>query len=384
MTGSEPPCSSNSISAAASGSDSLSTDVSPESATTATQHHFLPLHPPPFQNGAMEPGVIVSPLSNGRSNLSDPDTSASPAPTISSPSAEQATKPSIFSTSYVRLPAKPTMRNGLLSIQDILAPPSLGENFCLWSSPEVLSTGNPSRPGQSKLETQLKKEGVIKEDERLNPRFLESISSIPTDWTNPLDNRTAIQFLATDESLSLMPSTLKWPPSPSPASSTLILSKIPLLGDTDVSLTSTKVFPSKEQESLLGNTDVSLTSTKVSLSKEQESLLGNTDVSLTSTKVSLSKEETENKRPRRRRGEGSGYFITTYSQQAKYGRKYLQTFYQVEFGKRKRSIYLASEKVDRIRELDRMGKPIGEILKAIDSPKAREVLAEYRDFLKNK
>jgi hypothetical protein len=376
MTGSEPPCSSNSISAAASGSDSLSTDVSPESATTATQiisHYeisdgntakstFLPPHPPPFQNGAMEPGVIVSSLSNGRSNLSDPDTSASPAPTISSPSAEQATKPSIFSTSYVRLPAKPTMRNGLLSIQDILAPPSLGENFCLWSSPEVLSIGNPSRPGQSKLETQLKKEGVIKEDERLNPRFLESISSIPTDWTNPLDNRTAIQFLATDESLSLMPSTLKWPPSPSPASSTLILSKIPLLGDTDVSLTSTKVSPSKEPKSLLGDTDVSLTSTKVSPSKE----------------------ETENKRPRRRRGEGSGYLITTYSQQAKYGRKYLQTFYQVEFGKRKRSIYLASEKVDRIRELDRMGKPIGEILEAIDSPKAREVLAEYRDFLKNK
>ena len=354
MTGSEPPCSSNSISAAASGSDSLSTDVSPESATTATQiisHYeisdgntakstFLPPHPPPFQNGVMEPGVIVSPLSNGRSNLSDPDTSASPAPTISSPSAEQATKPSIFSTSYVRLPAKPTMRNGLLSIQDILAPPSLGENFCLWSSPEVLSIGNPSRPGQSKLETQLKKEGVIKEDERLNPRFLESISSIPTDWTNPLDNRTAIQFLATDESLSLMPSTLKWPPSPSPASSTLILSKIPLLEDTNVPLTSTKLSPSKE--------------------------------------------ETENKRPRRRRGEGSGYLITTYSQQAKYGRKYLQTFYQVEFGKRKRSIYLASEKVDRIRQLDRMGKPIGEILEAIDSPKAREVLAEYRDFLKNK
>ena len=76
--------------------------------------------------------------------------------------------------------------------------------------------------------------------------------------------------------------------------------------------------------------------------------------------------------------------ITTYSQQAKYGRKYLQTFYQVEFGKRKRSIYLTSEKVDRIRELDRMGKPIDGILEAIDSPKALEVLAEYRDFLKNK
>ncbi|MFN9672154.1 MAG: hypothetical protein ACK552_06110 [Microcystis sp.] len=76
--------------------------------------------------------------------------------------------------------------------------------------------------------------------------------------------------------------------------------------------------------------------------------------------------------------------ITTYSHQAKYGRKYLQTFYQVEFGKRKRSIYLAPEKVDRIRQLDRMGRPINGILEAIDSPKAREVLAEYREFLKNK
>ncbi|MFM6516816.1 MAG: hypothetical protein ACKPIC_09395 [Microcystis panniformis] len=40
--------------------------------------------------------------------------------------------------------------------------------------------------------------------------------------------------------------------------------------------------------------------------------------------------------------------------------------------------------MDRIRELDRMGRPINGILEAIDSPKAREVLAEYREFLKNK
>ena len=113
-------------------------------------------------------------------------------------------------------------------------------------------------------------------------------------------------------------------------------------------------------------------------------LLGDTNVHLTSTKLSPSKEETENKRPRRRRGKGSGYLITTYSHQAKYGRKYLQTFYQVEFGKRKRSIYLAPEKVDRIRELDRMGRPIEEILEAIDFPKAREVLEEYQQFLRNK
>jgi hypothetical protein len=31
-----------------------------------------------------------------------------------------------------------------------------------------------------------------------------------------------------------------------------------------------------------------------------------------------------------------------------------------------------------------MGRPIDGILEAIDSPKARKVLAEYRDFLKDK
>jgi len=53
---------------------------------------------------------------------------------------------------------------------------------------------------------------------------------------------------------------------------------------------------------------------------------------------------------------------------------YPQTPDQVEFGKRKRSIYLPSEKVENVRELDRLGKPISEILKAIDSPKTRQDL----------
>ena len=53
---------------------------------------------------------------------------------------------------------------------------------------------------------------------------------------------------------------------------------------------------------------------------------------------------------------------------------YPQTPDQVEFGKRKRSIHIASEKVENVRELDRVGKPIGEILKAIDFPKTRKDL----------
>ena len=90
------------------------------------------------------------------------------------------------------------------------------------------------------------------------------------------------------------------------------------------------------------------------------------------------------KRPRRRRGSGSGTFITTYANHGKYGKKYPQISYQVEFGGKKRSIYVIAEKIEQIQELDRLGKPISEILEAIDSPKARKILKEYKDFLESK
>ena len=90
------------------------------------------------------------------------------------------------------------------------------------------------------------------------------------------------------------------------------------------------------------------------------------------------------KRPRRRRGTGSGTFITTYANHRKYGKKYPQISYQVEFGGKKRSIYVIAEKIEQVQELDRLGKPISEILEAIDSPKARKVLREYKDFLESK
>ena len=90
------------------------------------------------------------------------------------------------------------------------------------------------------------------------------------------------------------------------------------------------------------------------------------------------------KRPRRRRGSGSGTFITTYANHGKYGKKYPQISYQVEFGGKKRSIYVIAEKIEQVQELDRLGKPISEILEAIDSPKARKTLKEYKDFLESK
>jgi hypothetical protein len=90
------------------------------------------------------------------------------------------------------------------------------------------------------------------------------------------------------------------------------------------------------------------------------------------------------KRPRRRRGSGSGTFITTYANHGKYGKKYPQISYQVEFAGKKRSIYLIPEKIKKIQKLDRQGLPISEILEAIDSPKARKILKEYKDFMESK
>jgi len=90
------------------------------------------------------------------------------------------------------------------------------------------------------------------------------------------------------------------------------------------------------------------------------------------------------KRPRRRRGTGSGTFITTYANHGKYGKKYPQISYQVEFGGKKRSIYVIAEKIEQVQELDRIGKPINEILEAINSLKAWKVLREYKDFLESK
>ncbi|MFM6630074.1 MAG: hypothetical protein ACKPJC_11090, partial [Microcystis panniformis] len=53
------------------------------------------------------------------------------------------------------------------------------------------------------------------------------------------------------------------------------------------------------------------------------------------------------KRPRRRRGSGSGTFITTYANHGKYGKKYPQISYQVKFAGKKRSIYVIAEKIEQ-------------------------------------
>jgi len=147
------------------------------------------------------------------------------------------------------------------------------------------------------------------------------------------------------------------------------------------------------KESLLGNnyvlidlenrTNISPSKRVENLSKDEilETLLGDKDVLAelpSRTNISPSK------RPRRSKGQGSGYFITRYAQSRKYGKKYPQTYYQVEFGKLKRSIFIAQTDVRRIMAINAAGEPIQKILEAINSPKAKEVAEEYRHYLLKK
>ena len=144
-----------------------------------------------------------------------------------------------------------------------------------------------------------------------------------------------------------------------------------LLGDNNV-LTElpsrTNISPSKRVENL-------------SRDEILETLLGDNNVLAeleNRTNISPSK------RPRRSKGQGSGYFITRYAQSGKYGKKYPQTYYQVEFGKLKRSIFIAQTDVRRIMAINAAGEPIQRILEAINSPKAKEVAEEYRQYLLKK
>jgi len=113
-----------------------------------------------------------------------------------------------------------------------------------------------------------------------------------------------------------------------------------------------------------------------------ETLLGNNyvPIDLEENRTNIS----PSKRPRRSKGQGSGYFITRYAQSGKYGKKYPQTYYQVEFGKLKRSIFIAQTDVGRIMAINAAGEPIQKILEAINSPKAKEVAEEYCQYLLKK
>ncbi|MBC1237567.1 hypothetical protein GNE10_10605 [Nostoc sp. 2RC] len=125
---------------------------------------------------------------------------------------------------FARIPAVPP-----------LEVPTLENDFCWLESPGALSNGKGRPPGQTKQEAQLKKLGILAPGEVCNPEFLESSYSLPLGWTDPQENRSALELIAEmglsaiAAQPSVMPLIGESPPSLSSASPTLTPSSEPLV-----------------------------------------------------------------------------------------------------------------------------------------------------------
>ena len=73
--------------------------------------------------------------------------------------------------------------------------PDVGKDSLLLRAPGVLSGDSKKRPpGQTRLDSQLKKSRLIQDGEVVNPEFLETGYQLPVGFTNPEEQRTAIKL----------------------------------------------------------------------------------------------------------------------------------------------------------------------------------------------
>jgi hypothetical protein len=162
---------------------------------------------------SLQPALPASP-----SQLMEDDSQPTTIETVSPPSYPQSTNSNLnlsllktlpdFSlvqndqeaTNYISLessesfPKAGTMSNGNVSPQPTLERPGVESDSLLLRSPGALSTTKGRPPGQNRLEVQLQQLWLIQEGEVAAPEFLELGYSLPTGWTNPEENRTAIKL----------------------------------------------------------------------------------------------------------------------------------------------------------------------------------------------
>jgi len=162
--------------------------------------HQVPLaHPSALKEDDSEPTTSETVSQQSLAQLSDlnpisPSSKTFPdyllAPT------EKGTEPELTSTTFsVTYPSAGTMQNGNVSAAPSLERPGIEKDYLLLRSPGGLSsTGNGRPPGQSKLESQLKKLRLIAPAEVANPEFLEAGYQLPTGWTSPKETRTAMEL----------------------------------------------------------------------------------------------------------------------------------------------------------------------------------------------
>lgn len=103
-----------------------------------------------------------------------------------------------------------------------LEAPSLENDYCWLASPGALSSENSRAPGQSKLEANLKAEGILQPGECINPAYLEDAFTIPLGWSDRLVSQSATALLEEREKRSVTVSTPELPKLPLNESSTSI------------------------------------------------------------------------------------------------------------------------------------------------------------------
>jgi hypothetical protein len=97
--------------------------------------------------------------------------------------------------SLTNFPRAGTMQNGKLSAAPTLPPPGVESESLLLRSPGALSGSAGVRPpGKNKLETQLNQSGLIQDGEVAAPEFLEAGYHLPIGFTNPAENRSAMEL----------------------------------------------------------------------------------------------------------------------------------------------------------------------------------------------
>jgi hypothetical protein len=160
-------------------------------------HHPVSPSPSTVNDWEQRTNETVSPPSNVRLSQSDPNSSLLRTfPDCLIADLNQEVKLSISSSFLDKLPNSATMRNGFVYHQDTLPLPSLENDYFWLESPGALSSiGNGRPPGQTKLETQLKKLGLLHKGEVINPVILSEWYNIPPSWLDPWESRPATALL---------------------------------------------------------------------------------------------------------------------------------------------------------------------------------------------
>jgi len=159
----------------------------------------LPANPSAMTEKDAEPATTetASPtyseqLQNCSPTLQSLKTSPVSLPALIPPATNREPISDLSSTPY---PRSGSMLNGKLLAAPTLEAPGVGSESLLLRSPGALSGSAGVRPpGKSRLETQLNQSGLIQDGEVAAPEFLETGYQLPIGWTNPREERTALEL----------------------------------------------------------------------------------------------------------------------------------------------------------------------------------------------